>query len=121
MALKDDHAQRARENEGVARNRLDTRRTADRPWFVTILFYAALQWVEAYLASKGFAGYLGDHQARASMVRTESHLKRIYGEYRLLLDRSFEARYRLRAFTDAELKDVETQYARLRAHIEPLL
>ncbi len=122
MATKDDHARYARENEDVAKNRLgDPRIDADRRWCVTALFYAALHWVEAYLAARNFGGYADNHTTRMNMIKTVSDLRRIHADYRLLTDRGWEARYKIRVITTQEVADARSAYDRIRAHLEPFI
>jgi hypothetical protein len=60
------HERRVQENEDLVIYRLDMRSDVERSWMVAALFYAALHWVEAYLAWQGKHGK--DHGHRRDMI-----------------------------------------------------
>ncbi len=86
MPPRDQHIQRAVDNEDFYHRRLDLREPIDRSWGVVVLFYAALHWVDAYLATKNI--HPADHHVRDQYVGMEANLRRIGPSYQLLEDRS---------------------------------
>lgn len=60
-------------------------------WVVTLVFYAALRYVSAYLAVKQV--YPQSHDERLYWVHTEARLRRIGGHYERLYNQSLLARY----------------------------
>lgn len=116
----DTHRQCAKDNEEFGRNRLDANYPADRPWIVTAYFYAAVHWIEAYLAIRGIDPRT--HAARKRAIRRDPVLRHIQVEYRALEDRSRDARYEFATFSEA---DVEVIYqdllVPLRTYMEALL
>jgi hypothetical protein len=112
------HVQRAQDNEDFYRNRVDLRVDVDRAWAVAVLFYAALHWVDAYLAALGH--HPGDHLVRNGFVARDSTLRPIARHYLQLYNRSIDARYNLLPFTERQVRDLEVQrLLPIRAFLEP--
>jgi len=87
LPSKDDHLARAQHNEFFAQS-------TDNPffdWKLTGIFYSALQYVDAYLATLGV--HPPTHAARLTYVERSAKLKRIRRDYRDLLNESRTARY----------------------------
>ncbi len=120
MPPRDQHIQRAVDNEDFYHRRLDLREPIDRSWGVVVLFYAALHWVDAYLATKNI--HPADHHVRDQYVGMEANLRRIGPSYQLLEDRSRDARYQLLPFTAPQIQDLETNhFVPIRDHVKRLL
>src|SRR5436190_1107343 len=85
---------------------------------IVLAFYSALHWVDAYLARN--LKHPQSHVEREDAIR-HSPLQSIWDQYRTLSDRSEDARYRLKQFTqnqarslfDAELAAIKSQVTRL--------
>jgi uncharacterized protein (UPF0332 family) len=60
-------------------------------WAVTILFYSALHYVDAFLATHEIDP--GSHVERDKMLRTVSQLRPLYNDYCFLKNQSHNARY----------------------------
>jgi hypothetical protein len=76
----------------------------------------ALHYVDAFLATAGL--HPQNHDQRTRLVATVSNLKPIYSDYRTLQERSREARYELRQFSEAEaISLIEKELGRIKAHI----
>lgn len=60
-------------------------------WQVTVLFYAALHYVDAWLSRSAIHPHT--HTERRHLVRKDRVLHRVYGHYSRLDDRSRDARY----------------------------
>ena len=91
------HLAKARENENLA----DTMAALpDRhpDWEVTMLFYSALHYVDAFLAISDL--HPEDHRERYNLLARSTNFARAY---RTLLRRSMNARYDLYQFTLAEV------------------
>lgn len=120
VPARDQHIQRALENEAFFRDRLDLSQEIDRSWAVVTLFYAALHWVDAYLATKNI--HPAAHQVRDRYVGTALDLRRIGVSYQTLEDRSRDARYQLLSFTLAQVLALEGgHFVPVRDHIKRLL
>lgn len=61
-------------------------------WAIAVAFYAALYFVDAYLAERGL-GRPGDHQTRNALVNSVAALKPLAPFYNQLYGRSRTARY----------------------------
>ena len=87
-------------------------------WQITALFYAALHYVDAYLAR--FSIHPSSHEERSMWMGRESILKTIYTAYRDLQNRSRDARYELyplRAGYEQTLYN--THFTAIRDHLIP--
>jgi hypothetical protein len=71
-------------------------------WAVTGIFYAALHYIEVFLATQSV--HSPAHCSRETLFRRFPQLNPIYSEYRTLKDDSEGARYRLEAFTAHEVQ-----------------
>lgn len=90
MPAKDIHIAKAVGNEVFVNSlTLDTQAKVD--WALIATFYAALHYVEAYLALTG--QHITSHTTRDNVVGRDSVLKRIYTQYQDLKFFGFNARY----------------------------
>jgi uncharacterized protein YpmS len=96
MGSPTDHILQAEHNEACYKQLASTS-TEFADWQVTTLFYSALHYVDAYLASKGHS--VTDHKMRNFLVSSESQLRALATEYIELFDRSLDSRYKLVQFT----------------------
>jgi hypothetical protein len=124
MPSRERHTRQALVNEQLGVGRLLLDEADDRPWIVTLMFYAALHWVDAYLATllppRGV--HPPDHEARAAWIARTRALRPIELHYRHLQDRSRDARYDLRAFSKSEVQDLRSmRLDPIRASIEAQL
>jgi len=101
------HGERARDNEAFAAA-LDLASAIQRSWAVVALFYSALHWVEAYLATKDM--HPGNHMVRSRLAGTDTNLRPIYLHYRELEDMSRHARYELRPFTEEQVRELRLRH-----------
>lgn len=117
------HEQRALDNEEFANVRLDARLTdVERAWIATAYFYAALHWVEAYLAARQPPEHSRSHTTRKQTISQDPKLSAIQPLYRDLEDASRDARDELRVFTEAEVRALATtKLEPLRTYIRVLL
>lgn len=88
MPLLDDHLRQAERNLDFSLS-LDPGKYSD--WIATGLFYTALHYVDAFLATKN--QHPGKHDIRDGFVAKLHELKPLYSEYRALKDSSRNARY----------------------------
>lgn len=79
-------------------------------WAITISFYAALQYVEAFLARKGI--HSPNHTVRDEIIQRDPVLRKIYDEYRQLKDDSHDARY------DARVTHTQDDYGFAKKYLE---
>ena len=119
MPFKAQHLAKAQDNEafyGAVRGNL----ASYEGWQVTTIFYAALHYIDAYLARMNRHPH--GHLERDALVARESNLRRISTDYFELKDRSIDARYGIVKFQSPfpQLK-FTGELARIRGHIQPLL
>ena len=110
--------------ENVRFSASDSVRDGFPGWSITGLFYAALHYVDAYLATQGAPGGIhpASHVARGALVATDPVLAQIYPQYRRLKDRSEDARYRLFTFTPADVERLaQNELASIQEQVAPLL
>ena len=81
-------------------------------WAVTGKFYAAVQYVEAYLAKKAPAVHSPSHEFRDNQIQRDAALRPIYPDYRELKNESRDARY------DASLTFAQADVARLEQNLD---
>ena len=87
-----EHLAKARQNELFASS-MDLSSGAHIDWALTILFYAALHYVQAYFAARGKTHRM--HRTRDSAVGRDPNISAIYHDYRELQHFSRQARYEL--------------------------
>jgi uncharacterized protein (UPF0332 family) len=99
MPSEKDHLQKAERN-----SRFFEHLIANCPeyleWIVVAIFYTALHYVDAFLATKGV--HPGDHAMRDLQVKT--YLRQHYPIYRALKNDSVDARYDTLSFNDSDVR-----------------
>lgn len=115
------HVAQAEHNEALY-SHLDQAAPEYADWQVTSLFYAALHYVDAYLANTASSVHPQTHQERDRLVSMERGLRRISIDYQELKDRSLDARYRVVRFP-ADFPDLlwANQFDRVRSHVRSVL
>lgn len=119
MPDKQRHLEQAQHNE-TAYHFLGSASPPFIDWQVTSLFYAALHYVDAYLATKGIHPH--DHMERDGWIAKLTELKPIAAEYFELKDRSMDARYlRANLPQGVQVDLFSNAFTSLRTHIIPLM
>jgi uncharacterized protein (UPF0332 family) len=112
LPRQQEHISKAERNEKFA----DTvSGTAYLDWAVTILFYAALHYVDAILAVSGV--HPDSHSQRGDAMGANATLLVVRHEYRILETLSQNARYRSMKIDGPDLKEAKDQFSVLRAHL----
>jgi hypothetical protein len=101
MPSEDAHVSAALANAGLARKLLDESYTS---WAVVLAFYAALHWVEAYLAR--IPAHSTSHKTQDTALATFQDLMPIRSEYEALHTKADRARYNLGTFTASEVESL---------------
>ncbi len=113
MPLDEGLLERARHNERFLAT-LDLDATPYLDWAVTIAFYAALRYVDAFFYPQN----VNSHSDRLRLVRTNPRTRPIYNSYRELYIQSRNARYELTQFTPTQVRFlVVNSLGRVRAHM----
>lgn len=118
MPAKDDHVDQAKHNFDFFQS-LDKETYSD--WAVTVLFYTALHYIDAFLATQSI--HPGSHDIRDKYVNRVSQLKPLYPSYSFLKNHSRNARYSPpTSFTGSDVSQLESVHLRtIRTSIETLL
>ena len=116
MPTKSEHREKASQNEFF----VSSLGNPFWDWAVVGVFYAALHYVEAYLATKNI--HSGSHPLRDSHVQRDPSLRAIYAKYRELKDESRDARYDAAViFSQADVKRLQANLDTIKNLINPLL
>jgi hypothetical protein len=115
MPNKEKHLQQALHNRAFY-NTLTNPQYLD--WSVNVLFYTALQYIDAYLATVNV--HPSNHADRLKWVSLEHNIKSVYGDYQRLKDESESGRYLAKRFTIAEVKSLEMRCDRIKNHTDKL-
>lgn len=119
MPTKEEHRAKAVHNEQF----VSSLATPYWDWAVTGLFYAAVHYVMAYLATRNIHPVL--HQVRNSQIHRDAILNPLYIDYRELQNNSEDARYMERvpitAFSEQDAKQLMQKLDRIKAVVLPLL
>lgn len=91
-------------------------------WAVTAKFYAALHYVEAYLATKNPTVHSRNHSVRDSNIQADPLLRTLYVDYRELESECHDARYDASlTFSQADVNRLERNLENIRKVIKPLI
>lgn len=114
MPTREQHVTKADGNAAFALSLpLDNQSQID--WALVALFYAAMHYVEAYLAP---TVHLKSHETRDTYISREAHLRRIFKEYAHLKYFGFNARYEVYGFKPKDVKDEAAKdYETIKTHI----
>lgn len=119
MAItKEEHLYKAAQNEAFADNiKLDS--DCSIGWAVTVIFYSALHYIEAYFVTyrKGY----NNHYSRSSAIQNDPRIRSLYDDYRKLEDLSREARYDAASFNKGDLVSAKEFKENIRQAVEALL
>jgi pantothenate synthetase len=110
-----EHVGKARENEGFARS-LDATILCSLEWAVTVNFYAALHYVQAYFAAQKIS--FKQHTNRATAIARDARLKTVYQDYREMQDASEAARYEVNGIKLDDLAHAEACLVRVKTAIQ---
>ncbi len=118
MPSRDDHLKQAQHNLEFSES-LDPASYPD--WLATGLFYTALHYIDAFLATKSV--HPGIHDVRDGLVAKVQELRPLHNHYRALKDSSRTARYYPSAsFSRAHLQDLRNIHLeRIRVGLRPYI
>lgn len=102
---RDEHLTKSRQNEDFA-NALDISSTVGIEWAITIKFYAALHYVQAYFVSRTGTAPV-HHEHRSTAIQRDPMINGAYDDYRALKDIARAARYDFSNLQRGHLKFAE--------------
>ena len=118
MPSTEEHIAKADGNSTLALSmKLDSQAKID--WALLILFYAAMPYVEAYLATVD--QHLRSHSARDNFVGRDPRLRKIFSEYQDLKYYGFNARYEMQKFTASDVAVATANFTTVKTHIAAVL
>ncbi len=118
MPNLDEHLQIAGNNISFSQSLISEQRYLD--WAVTGMFYAAIHYVEAYLADKNV--HSSFHSRRDSAIQQDVNLCIIYDEFSDLKNDSIQTRYYGFIFPLSEIVSrIQPSLNTIRNHISSLL
>lgn len=88
-------------------------------WAITVLFYSAVHYVDAYLSSR--TKRQPDHVGREQEIQRDVFLSSMWREYRELERMSRDARYELAPFTESHFRKARLLLKRIKDEILPRL
>lgn len=118
MPTSVQHLAKANANEAFAHS-LDRTTTVRAEWAITILFYVAVHYTQAYFAKSGRV--YTQHIKRDSAIHRDPNLSRIYVDYRELETYSVDARYCMPDFTDADFVTLLPVLDKVKSCVAPFL
>jgi hypothetical protein len=116
MATREQHLLEAARNEVLAGKLADM---GEMAWAVTVLFYASVHLVQAYLTSRSAAP--STHAARDVAIERDAALRPILRHYDILKKASEIARYDCRPFVADDFQEAQFRYMRLQGHMQRLV
>ena len=107
MPSRDEHLEQARHN---TKFRATIDKVAFKDWTATVIFYTAIHYIDAVLATKGNI-HPSNHPTRDQAVAASTELKPIYTHYAKLKNTSYNARYKPPTlFTTGQINELETEH-----------
>lgn len=114
---KDEHKNKAIENEDLLASLPFT--SCGTEWAITITFYAALHYVQAYFALTGQS--FSSHGSRNTAIGKDPVISVIYSDYLNLYNISRDARYEVFNLQPGHLTYAQNALAEVKKVIYPLL
>jgi hypothetical protein len=115
---KTDHIAKAQGNETFVSG-IELTASANIDWALTATFYAAVHYIEAYLAIAGT--HLRSHKTRDSVVGRDSILKPIFKQYSDLKYFAYNARYEVMPFSPSDVTAIAIPaLANIKSQLLPL-
>jgi len=112
LPLQPEHISKAERNEKFAET---VAKTAYLDWAVTIIFYAALHYVDAILAASSI--HPDNHTQRDDAIGTNATLLKVRSEYRTLETLSQNARYRAMKIDGNDFAEAQRNFTVIRVHL----
>jgi len=114
LPKRHEHHKRAQDNESLSAA-LNHTIPHCVDWAVTMLFYAGLHYIDAFLAGKN--AHPLNHEARDEEIESNGSLSPIYRDYRRLKDLSRAARYEIANFGPDQLNTARQRLAKIKQHL----
>jgi hypothetical protein len=109
-----EHLERAHQTEKLA-DALQSTLGVCIDWSITMLFYAGLHYIDAFLARKNMHPL--DHSHRDEEIERNGSLSPIYPEYRRLKDLSRAARCQIPNFSEQTKAVAKNKLERIKSHL----
>jgi hypothetical protein len=118
LSTSAEHKEKAESNEFFA----SSLQNPFWDWAVTGTFYAAVHYVEAYLAKHNPPVHSRNHNVRDSNVQGDAVLSTIYDDYRELKNECHDARYQAHiTFTQGDVQRLQANLDAVKRAVVPLI
>lgn len=115
MPNRQEHIARARDNEKLAYT-LDLETGLGVDWAITMLFYSALHYIDAYLANAG-GGIPWNHDLRDKAIKDNGSLSDLWQTYRDLKNLSQNGRYDIASYHKSKLQKAQEKLDIVKKHL----
>ncbi len=115
MPTSSEHLNWAQQNESLV-SIFELTDAFEVTWAITVVFYAAVHYVDAYLVKFKYNKPI-DHAQRDSMIIKDDHLTTIWRDYKRLKDLSRAARYECADFRSQDLVGAKKRLSPVREPI----
>jgi hypothetical protein len=119
LPSRDEHLAKAQGNETFSATITPEDQTRI-DWTLVVLFYAAVHYVEAYLAMQ-LGIHARSHTMRDNYVAKDANLRKIYSSYQHLKYFGYNARYEVFRFTVRDIQEATNCLADIKTKLLPLL
>jgi hypothetical protein len=116
---KQQHIAKAEGNLSFATS-LSLRNPFNIDWALVSLFYAAMHYVEAYLAAVSNI-HSSSHRSRDTTMGREPNLREVYKEYQELKFFGYNARYEMQVFEPQDFDRALPRFEEIRARLMKFL
>ncbi len=111
------HLHWAKQNHHLAGEFEQATDSFEADWCITILFYAAVHYVDAYLAAR--SRRVQDHEERERQIADDGILEQIHSAYMNLKRMSREARYEMADYTQTHVEKAKKHLQSVSSILEP--
>jgi hypothetical protein len=118
MPSREQHLRKASDNKTFA-DSIENNNTTEVGWALTVLFYSALHYIEAYNAKYGF--HCNTHRQLNDDIARNPVLNPVSDEYSDLQNFSWNARYKAVNYGRNELAECLGYHATIKQHVTNLL
>jgi hypothetical protein len=115
---KEEHIRKIGENT-IFLDSIDNAVVGALGWSITVLFYNALHYVEAYFVTRGHG--FNNHFSRASAIQNDPVIRSLYADYRDLENLSREARYDVSYFNAGDMRHATSSFELIEESIKALI
>jgi hypothetical protein len=121
MPSENEHLNKARNNRALAYALNPATGPNTCGWAITILFYSALHYVEAYHAKLNPPQHYQNHNELKRVIVSNANLRAIADDYEDLFQFSWNARYGTAQYGEVQINEAKQLQTTVQGHIDSLL